>query len=130
MADNPTNGFDMDNWTTQLRKGLLELCIVSLLSKREMYGYDLVKRLAAVKGVVVTEGTVYPLLSRLRKAGLVATRLEESPSGPARKYYVLTEQGRRAMSMMRGYWEDLIEGVAGLLEEPERADDGSAGDRA
>ena len=128
MTDKVTNGFDMDNWTTQLRKGLLELCIVSLLARREMYGYDLVKRLAAVKGVVVTEGTVYPLLSRLRKAGLVASRLEESPSGPARKYYVLTDQGRRAVAMMRGYWKDLVEGVAGLLDEPVPADGGSAED--
>jgi PadR family transcriptional regulator PadR len=128
MTGKVTNGFDMDNWTTQLRKGLLELCIVSLLSEREMYGYDLVKRLAAVKGVVVTEGTVYPLLSRLRKAGLVAYRLEESPSGPARKYYVLTDQGRRAVAMMRGYWNELIDGVAGLLDGALSADDGPADD--
>ncbi|MCL4694538.1 MAG: PadR family transcriptional regulator, partial [Candidatus Hydrogenedentes bacterium] len=54
---------DIDNWTTQLRKGLLELCIVNLLAKGELYGYDLVKHLARIRGLVVTEGTIYPLLS-------------------------------------------------------------------
>ena len=123
MPDRGTAGFDMDNWTTQLRKGLLELCIVNLLSKGEMYGYDLVKRLTQVQGVVITEGTVYPLLSRLRKAGLVDARLEESPAGPARKYYALTEEGRRAMTLMRAYWQDLTEGVAALLDQPERTEE-------
>jgi PadR family transcriptional regulator len=118
MRDAMHSGFNMDNWTTQLRKGLLELCIVELLDRGEMYGYDLVKRLAEVRGLVVTEGTVYPLLSRLRKAGLVDTRLEESPAGPARKYYVLTEEGRRAMGLMRSYWQDLTQGIAGLIELP------------
>ena len=66
---------DVSNWTTQLRKGILELCIVNLLAKGELYGYDLVKRLAEIRGLVVTEGTVYPLLSRLKKAGLLETRL-------------------------------------------------------
>ena len=125
MPDEIQSGFDMDNWTTQLRKGLLELCIVRLLSQGEMYGYDLVKRLSRVRGVVVTEGTVYPLLSRLRRAGLVATRLEESSSGPARKYYALTERGRQAASLMQSYWKDLVKEVAVLLEGTEgRGDDG------
>jgi len=123
MPDRGRAGFDMENWTTQLRKGLLELCIVNLLSKGEMYGYDLVKRLTQVQGVVITEGTVYPLLSRLRKAGLVDARLQESPAGPARKYYVLTEEGRRAMILMQAYWQDLTEGVAALLDHPERTEE-------
>ncbi len=64
-------GIDFGNWTTQVRKGLLELCIVNLLARGELYGYDLVKKLARVKGLVITEGTIYPLLSRLRKTGVV-----------------------------------------------------------
>lgn len=113
--------FDLDNWTTQVRKGLLEFCIVNLLAQGEQYAYDLVKRLAEIRGVVVTEGTVYPLLSRLRKAGLVAARLEESPDGPARKYYALTKEGQRALALMRTCWNDLAEGIGGLLEGPDRA---------
>ena len=84
-----------------------------------MYGYDLVKRLSRVRGLVISEGTIYPLLSRLRKAGGVATRLVESPSGPARKYYVLTEEGKRTASLMNDYWKDLVEGIEGLQEEKE-----------
>ncbi|MDP7639527.1 MAG: PadR family transcriptional regulator [Candidatus Hydrogenedentes bacterium] len=110
---------DFANWTTQVRKGLLELCIVNLLARGELYGYDLVKRLADVKGLLVAEGTVYPLLSRLRKAGLLKTRLEESPSGPARKYYSLTRQGHRDRTRLNAYWNELNRGVSELLDERE-----------
>jgi PadR family transcriptional regulator PadR len=110
---------DIDNWTTQLRKGLLELCIVNLLAKGELYGYDLVKQLAQIRGLVVTEGTIYPLLSRLRKMGLVSTRLVESPSGPARRYYVLTPNGKRLRATMNTYWGELMRGIEELLEESE-----------
>ena len=110
---------DLDNWTTQLRKGLLELCIVNLLARRELYGYDLVKQLTAIQGLVVTVGTIYPLLSRLRKIGLLKTRLEESPTGPARKYYALTEEGKRVRATMNAYWDDLVRGVRGLQRERE-----------
>ena len=105
----------LSNWSTQLRKGLLELCIVNLLSRGELYAYDLVKRLAGIRGLVVTEGTAYPLLSRLKSAGLLETRLEESPSGPARKYYRLTADGERAMELMNLYWKDVVDGVNGLM---------------
>ena len=105
---------NVDNWTTQLRKGLLELCIVNLLAKGEIYGYDLVKQMAQVKGLVVTEGTIYPLLSRLRRLGLVSARLEESPTGPARKYYALSREGERLRVVMNAYWHELTEGIAEL----------------
>ena len=105
---------DVDNWTTQLRKGVLDLCILNLLAQGEIYGYDLVKRLAGVPGLVVTEGTVYPLLSRLRKAGLVDTRLQESSAGPARRYYALTADGKRVRTLMNAYWSDLAASVSRL----------------
>jgi PadR family transcriptional regulator PadR len=96
-----------DNWTVQVRKGLLDLCVLQALAEREQYGYELVKHLVGLPGMGVTEGTLYPLLSRLRVQGLVRTRLEESPEGPARKYYALTEEGRRALVLMRAYLEKL-----------------------
>jgi PadR family transcriptional regulator PadR len=99
---NGMNDF-MDNWTVQVRKGHLDLCILCALADQERYGYDLVKTLAAVPGLGVTEGTLYPLLSRLRLAGLITARLEESPDGPARKYYSLTNEGRKNMLAMMGY---------------------------
>ena len=110
------NAFDLDNWVTQVRKGLLELCIVAVLDEGEMYAYDLVKRLAGIKALVITEGTIYPLLSRLRSAGLITSRLEESSSGPARKYYVLTDEGRRTVQSMRIYWGDLANDIDTLVK--------------
>lgn len=116
MGPGKANSFAMDNWTTQLRKGLLELCIVNLLAEDELYGYDLVKRLCDIPGLVVTEGTVYPLLSRLRKAALVETRLVESSAGPARRYYCLTAAGQEARALMDQYWNELVQKVGALVE--------------
>lgn len=104
----------MDNWAVQVRKGHLDLCILAALAPQERYGYDLVKALAAVPGLGVSEGTVYPLLSRLRLAGLVAARLEESPEGPARKYYSITKEGRKTAQAMMAHIETLHEGLTQL----------------
>ena len=101
-----------DNWTVQVRKGLLELCILNALEKDERYGYELVKKLVAIPGLGVTEGTIYPLLSRLRIAGLISARLEESPSGPARKYYALTDEGRSLLAPMKSYLDQLCQGAS------------------
>ena len=103
-----------DNWTVQVRKGLLEFCVLNALAEKERYGYDLVKTLMAVPGLGVTEGTLYPLLSRLRVQGLVSARLEESKEGPARKYYALTADGRKTLSSMSDYLETLNQGARSL----------------
>lgn len=103
-----------DNWTVQVRKGLLEFCVLNALAEKERYGYELVKTLAALPGLGVTEGTLYPLLSRLRVQGLVRTWLEESSEGPARKYYAITPEGRKALAMMREYLDALNAGT-GIL---------------
>jgi PadR family transcriptional regulator, regulatory protein PadR len=103
MVDDP-----FDNWTVQVRKGVLELCILNALERRERYGYELVKTLAALPGFGITEGTLYPLLSRLRTQGLLKTRLEESGEGPARKYYALTPAGRAGVGPMNEYLADLF----------------------
>ncbi len=106
-----------DNWTVQVRKGLLELCILNALAEEERYGYDLVKTLLEVHGLGVTEGKIYPLLSRLRVAGLISSRLEESSSGPARKYYSLTREGRRVMDVMNEYLIDLNRSITRLRKK-------------
>lgn len=103
-----------DNWTVQMRKGLLEFCILSALDGEECYGYDLVKRLVAIPGLGMTEGTLYPLLSRLRVQALLSARLVESSEGPARKYYALTAEGRRTLATMSNYLEQLNQGVETL----------------
>lgn len=105
-----------DNWTVQVRKGLLEVCILNALVAEERYGYDLVKTLVAIPGLGVTEGTLYPLLSRLRMQGLITARLEESSEGPARKYYSLTKEGRKLVTTMNSYLETLNEGARQLRE--------------
>ena len=104
----------IENWSVQVRKGLLELCVLNALISRERYGYELVKSLAGVPGLTITEGTLYPLLSRLRLQGLVVTRLVESPAGPARKYYCLTHEGKRNARLMNSYASALFDGMREL----------------
>jgi len=103
-----------DNWTVQMRKGLLEFCILRALEDGECYGYDLVKRLVAIPGLGISEGTLYPLLSRLRLQGMLSARLVESSEGPARKYYALTDSGRHTLSIMNEYLNQLNGGVEKL----------------
>ena len=99
-----------DNWTVQARKGILELAILTALADRRRYAYDLVRSLVDIPGLGISEGTIYPLLSRLRVQGLVETRLEESAEGPARKYYSITNQGHRTLEMMKNYLDAILNG--------------------
>ena len=103
-----------DNWTVQARKGLLEMSVLAALTQQERYGYDLARTLLTIPGLGVTEGTLYPLLSRLRRHGLIESRLVESNEGPARKYYALTEKGRQLAASMNDYLNTLVEGMTQL----------------
>jgi PadR family transcriptional regulator PadR len=103
-----------DNWTTQLRKGVLEFCILTIIGRGRVYGYDIIRRLRDVDSLVAAEGTIYPILSRLKRDGLVRTSLEESPEGPARKYYELTRRGEQLVADMTAYWDGLTQGVSNL----------------
>jgi PadR family transcriptional regulator PadR len=86
------------NVLTQLRRGTIEYCVLAVLAGGQEYAFELVRRLAAVDGLVTSEGTIYPLLSRLRRDGLVTTTWQESDAGPPRKYYRLTAAGRRSLA--------------------------------
>jgi PadR family transcriptional regulator, regulatory protein PadR len=86
----------------QLRKGVLELCVLALLSQADSYAYELANRLAT--GVGMGEGTIYPLMRRLQNDGLVRTYMVESSSGPSRKYYKLTPSGRAAFASQKSEW--------------------------
>ncbi|MGL5406683.1 MAG: PadR family transcriptional regulator [Propionibacteriaceae bacterium] len=88
---------------TQLRRGTLEYCVLALLEDEPRYGYDLVTQLCDA-GMVTSEGTVYPLLSRLRRDHLVDTTWQESASGPPRRYYSLTVEGSAALAAFRTSW--------------------------
>ena len=106
------------NWTTQLRKGVLELCILNSLSgSRRRYGYEIVRTLSEIESLVVREGTIYPILNRFKREALVRTTIEESPDGPARKYYELTDKGRRQLSWMNEHWQRLLRGIENLRKE-------------
>ena len=106
-----------DNWSTQLRKGMLELCILNAISRTSLYGYDIVRRLRDIDGLVISEGTIYPILSRLKREGFVQTTIKESTEGPPRKYYELTDKGRQTLREMNRYWQDIKTGTDALKGE-------------
>ncbi len=106
-----------DNWSTQLRKGMLELCILNAIKGSSLYGYDIVRKLRDIPSLVISEGTIYPILSRLKREGFVQTTIKESSEGPPRKYYELTEKGRRILRSMNDYWQDIRSGTDSLKGE-------------
>ncbi|MBR5724461.1 MAG: PadR family transcriptional regulator [Bacteroidales bacterium] len=103
----------VENVRSQMRKGLLEYCILSILDKREAYASSLIEELKTA-GMIVVEGTLYPLLIRQKNQGLLSYRWEESTQGPPRKYYVLTDKGREQLAQMDGAWQELVEGIQSL----------------
>lgn len=108
---------DNDSRVSQFRKGALELGILALLDRGELYGVEIVDRLAEHSGLEASAGTIYPLLSRLKKAGVVDTTWRESPVGPPRKYYRLSDTGRTELAEMTRSWRDLSATLDGLLSE-------------
>lgn len=100
----------VENANAQMRKGVLELCILSVLSRGDAYTTDLINTLKDAKMIVV-EGTLYPMLNRQKNAGYLSYRWEESPQGPPRKYYAITEQGREYLSDIDKGWSQLVETV-------------------
>lgn len=108
------------NAKSQMRKGMLEYCVLLLLRKEPSYANDIINRLKSVEMIVV-EGTLYPLLTRLKKDGMLSYEWRESTQGPPRKYYALTEQGELALAELDGAWNELARTV-GLLkaESPAR----------
>lgn len=101
------------NTITQMRRGILEYCIVSLLAENEIYTAELIARLKAAN-LLVTDGTLYPLLNRLQKAELLQYRWEESESGPPRKYYSLTEVGTAFLNNLDTAWKDITKSVESI----------------
>ena len=99
-----------DNTKAQMRKGILEYCILSILSRGDSYVSDIIKELKDSKMIVV-EGTLYPLLTRQKNAGLLSYRWEESTQGPPRKYYKLTEKGEQFLKELDQSWSELVSAV-------------------
>lgn len=100
----------VENTKAQMRKGILEYCILTVLSKREAYPSDIIQELKEAK-LIVVEGTLYPLLTRLKNAGLLNYNWVESSSGPPRKYYSLTQEGEQFLNELKTTWDELHKAV-------------------
>lgn len=102
---------------SQLRKGVLDLAVLTILARTPTYGGDLLESLAERPGLHITSGTLYPLLTRLRASGLIEATWQESPVGPPRKFYALTTKGRRTHADLIAQWRELSAAMNHLLEE-------------
>ena len=102
-----------ENVRSQMRKGVLEFCILSILDKKEAYASSIIDELKAANMIVV-EGTLYPLLIRLKNQGSLTYRWEESPQGPPRKYYCISDDGRAMLAEMDASWNELVETIKTL----------------
>ena len=106
---------DIQNTQSQMRKGVLEFCILSIIQKGEVYPSDIVEQMKTAN-LHILEGTLYPLLTRLKNAGLLNYRWVESVSGPPRKYFVLTEEGDKAFSVLLKTWKEMTHSVNQLTQ--------------
>jgi PadR family transcriptional regulator PadR len=99
----------------QFKKGVLELCVLSMLGKNDCYGYELVNEIS--KNISIAEGTIYPLLKRLKDQELLTTYLKESQEGPPRKYYTLTELGKSTLQELKKEWFNFLKGINKIIKE-------------
>ena len=106
---------DSDKWEVQFRKGCLELAILGVLSGAKLYGLEILRRLESTSNLIVSEGTVYPLLSRLKSEGVLDSEWVESDAGHPRKYYRLTPAGRRRATAMAEMWSEFSSNIANLI---------------
>jgi PadR family transcriptional regulator PadR len=105
----------VENTQVQMRKGILEFCILEIISRGEVYASDMLEELTAARMIVV-EGTLYPLLTRLKNASLLDYNWVESSSGPPRKYYTLTETGRAFLEQLRETWRELVASTEHIIQ--------------
>lgn len=105
---------------SQLKKGVLELCVLSLLSKKDYYGYELVNEIS--KDIKISDGTIYPILRRLNQEVFFETYLQESQEGPPRKYYKLTNIGYQTKDQLINEWTAFVDGVNNIIEGDENND--------
>jgi PadR family transcriptional regulator PadR len=108
---------DDTNWLPQVRKGVAAQCVLALLTAGEKYGFELARELAERGQIIASEGTLYPLLARLRRNGLVETSWRESSSGPPRRYYHLTSAGEHALASFKKQWSVFRDAVDEILDE-------------
>jgi PadR family transcriptional regulator PadR len=110
---------DLDQWLAQLRRGTLELCVLRVLRRGDAHGYEIVQRLKRAEFLTIREGTVYPVLQRLLRDGLVKAYEQKSEVGPPRKCFTLTERGVGILGDMEGRWRTFVKSVDSLKKERE-----------
>jgi len=111
-----TDTMNIDKTKAQMKKGVLEMVILSITSKGEAYASDIIIYMKDAK-LIVVEGTLYPLLTRLKNEGLLEYRWEESTSGPPRKYYSITELGRKTLEQLYGGWNELVSSINTIIKK-------------
>jgi len=109
-------GNEKYSWVSQMRKGVVEVAILAMLAREQMYGSEIVGALASRPGLAISAGTVYPLLSRLKKSGSIESMWRESPVGPPRKYYTLTAKGRGELAEMAEAWREVSASIDSVLK--------------
>lgn len=114
---------DLENAKAQMRKGVLELCILAIIEEDEVYPSDIIARLKA-NDLIVVEGTLYPLLTRLKNDGLLEYTWRESNSGPPRKYFKITEVGSKVLESLSSSWQQLVQSVDQTLQNGHRSQTG------
>ena len=105
---------DLNNWQSQLRKGLLDTVILNLLRKGRCHGYEMVQSLKRITALRIREGNIYPILARLETDGLATCHPEPSRDGPPRKYYELTKLGQETVAEMNRHWDELTENIRSI----------------
>jgi PadR family transcriptional regulator, regulatory protein PadR len=106
---------DAAQLTSGLRRGTLEFCVLAMVERDAVYGTEIVRRLGEERSLATTEGTIYPMLSRLRRVGWLDSKWSESPTGPPRRYYSLTDDGRAALGRFRAEWVSFRQTVDRLV---------------
>ncbi|MDI9357281.1 MAG: PadR family transcriptional regulator [Chitinophagaceae bacterium] len=107
---------NLENTEVQMRKGILEFCVLHIISRGEVYASDMLQELTSAK-IMIVEGTLYPLLTRLRKAGFVDYKWIESNSGPPRKYYTITEKGLEFLQKLYHTWQELVSSTEVIIQK-------------
>ena len=111
----------VENAKAQMRKGILEYCILLILERGDAYASDIIQQLKEAEMIVV-EGTLYPLLTRHKNAGLLSYRWEESTQGPPRKYYALTDEGKEFLKELNVAWNELVDAIKNIGKTPSKSD--------
>jgi PadR family transcriptional regulator PadR len=107
----------MSDWNTQIRRGTIEMCVMALIAQVPSYGYEILVRLQQEANLECTESTIYPLLARLTKDKLLSVQEETSPSGPPRRYFRLTEAGKKRLTLMVTQWRHVSDSVSRLTKD-------------